>query len=218
MIQDNNSRNRQKAGWQKALDKILDRISDTGKRPSLFLHVCCAPCSSYVLEYLVPYFDITVFFYNPNITPEEEYNKRKEELIRLIREAGHQDHVTFKEGNYDPSLFFDMAKGLEDLPERGERCRRCYALRMREAAVMAKAAGADYFTTTLSISPHKNADWINEIGLALEEEFGVKHLPSDFKKKSGYLRSIELSRQYGLYRQNYCGCVFSKKEAASRLS
>ena len=146
-------------------------------------------------------------YYNPNITPETEYIKRVKELKRFIREVGYENDVTFVEGTYDPQVFFDMAKGMEDLPERGLRCYHCYALRMEEAA----KKGADYFTTTLSISPHKNAQWINEIGEKLADQYGVKHLPSDFKKKGGYLRSIALSEEYHLYRQNYCGCVFSKK-------
>lgn len=202
-----------KRNYQKELDRILKSIESRGERPRLFLHACCAPCSSYVLEYLTRYFSITLFYYNPNITPEAEYQKRVEELKRLVKAAGHSEHVTFLEGDYDPAVFFEMAKGMEDLPERGERCRHCYELRMREAARLAAECGADYFTTTLSISPHKNAVWINEIGEALSEEFGVAHLPSDFKKRSGYLRSIELSKEYDLYRQDYCGCIFSKKSA-----
>ena len=207
-----------KVNYQKELDKILDGIRDRGDRPRLLLHVCCAPCSSYVLEYLSSYFQITILFYNPNISPESEYIFRLEELKRLITEAGYGDCTDLVEGSYDPSCFLEMAKGMEDLPERGARCYHCYELRMREAAREAARLGADYFTTSLSISPHKNADWINEIGSRLGQEYGVMHLPSDFKKKSGYLRSIELSRQYNLYRQNYCGCIFSRQEAELRES
>lgn len=207
-----------KINYQKELDKITGQIGENlpeEQKPHLFLHACCAPCSSYVLEYLTRYCHITLFFYNPNITPETEYQKRMHELQRFIREAGYEERgqVVLMEGSYDPGCFFEMAKGMEDLPERGERCYRCYELRMREAAKKAAELHADYFTTTLSISPHKNAQWINEIGERLAEEYGVRHLPSDFKKKGGYLRSIALSEEYHLYRQNYCGCVFSKKAA-----
>lgn len=207
-----------KINYQKELDKITGQIGENlpeEQKPHLFLHACCAPCSSYVLEYLTRYFHITLFYYNPNITPETEYQKRIHELQRFIREAGYEEkgQVVLMEGDYDPACFFDMAKGMEDLPERGIRCYHCYELRMREAAKKAAELHADYFTTTLSISPHKNAQWINEIGERLSEEYGVRHLPSDFKKKGGYLRSIALSEEYHLYRQDYCGCVFSKKAA-----
>lgn len=206
-----------KINYQKQLDQILSHLKSEapqGKKPHLLLHVCCAPCSSYVLEYLTQYFRITILFYNPNIFPQEEYEKRVLELKRFIREAGYEKEVSLIEGNYEPALFFEMAKGMEDLPERGERCYHCYEMRMREGAIYAAKLKADYFTTSLSISPHKDAIWINEIGEKLEQEYGVRHLPSDFKKKSGYLRSIALSEQYHLYRQNYCGCVFSKRDAA----
>lgn len=200
-----------KINYQKKLDKITDSIEKSGQKPFLFLHACCAPCSSYVLEYLHTFFRIKVFFYNPNISPAEEYDKRVAEIKRFIQEAGYEDEITLMEGKYDPERFFEMAKGMEDLPERGPRCYQCYKLRMREAAEEAAKCGADYFTTTLSISPHKNAAWINEIGEALAEEYHVAHLPSDFKKKGGYLRSIALSEEYSLYRQNYCGCIFSAR-------
>ena len=184
-----NTNNIQKVNYQKILDKITDKIekecAEGENRPALFLHACCAPCSSYVLEYLTKYFKITIFYYNPNITPETEYTKRVKELQRFIHEAGYEEDVTFVEGDYDPQVFFDMARGMEDLPERGLRCYHCYALRMEEAAKKAAEMGADYFSTTLSISPHKNAQWINEIGEKLADKYGVKHLPSDFKKKGG---------------------------------
>jgi hypothetical protein len=201
-----------KRNYQKELDQIIDSIE--GQPPKLFLHSCCAPCSSYVLEYLSQYFEITVFFYNPNISIESEYQNRVNEIKRLINEQQkeYRNPITFIEGEYDPKVFYDMAKGMEDLPERGQRCYHCYELRMKEAARMASELGADYFTTTLSISPHKNAVWINEIGERLESEYGIKHLPSDFKKKNGYKRSIELSEQFNLYRQDYCGCIYSKME------
>ncbi len=203
-----------KRNYQKELDTLTAQIGENcppGQKPHLLLHACCAPCSSYVLEYLTRYFRITLFYYNPNITPEEEYQKRVVELNRLIHEAGYDDAEEVLEGEYDPRLFFDAVKGMEDLPERSIRCYHCYELRMREAAAEAARLHADYFTTTLSISPHKNAQWINEIGERLGNEYGVPHLPSDFKKKGGYLRSIALSQEHHLYRQNYCGCVFSKK-------
>lgn len=207
-----------KINYQKELDKITAQIGENlpeERKLHLLLHACCAPCSSYVLEYLTRFFHVTLYYYNPNITPDAEYQKRVEEVRRLLAEAGYEarGQVTLLEGVYDPERFFAMAKGMEDLPERGERCYHCYALRMEEAAREAARLHADYFTTTLSISPHKNAQWINEIGERLAETYGVRHLPSDFKKKGGYLRSIALSEQYHLYRQNYCGCVFSKRAA-----
>lgn len=196
--------------YQKELDRLLEQMEEKPKK--LFLHSCCAPCSSYVLEYLSKYFQITIFYYNPNISPKEEYQNRVEEQKRLIRELKTLYPVSFLEGQYQPGDFYEMAKGMEELPEGGQRCYACYEMRMREAARKAAEQGADYFTTTLSISPYKNARWINEIGEKLEKEFGVRHLPSDFKKKNGYRRSIELSKEYHLYRQDYCGCIFSKQE------
>ena len=157
------------------------------------------------------------FFYNPNISLEEEYRKRVAEIRRLVAEMSFTHPVHIMEGTYDPQIFYEMARGLERVPEGGERCFKCYRLRMEEAAKLAKEGNYDYFTTTLSISPLKNAEKINEIGEALAEIYGVKHLPSDFKKKNGYKRSIELSHDYGLYRQNYCGCVFSKREQEEKM-
>lgn len=200
-----------KVNYQKELDKVIAGLRE-GAVPSLFLHSCCAPCSSYVLEYLAQFFEITVFYYNPNIFPEEEYRKRVEEQRILIGELPVKYPVHFREGRYVPGEFFEAVKGLEHIREGGERCFACYELRMREAARLAAEGKFDYFTTTLSISPLKNAQKINEIGQKLEREFGVKHLPSDFKKKNGYKRSVELSGIYGLYRQDYCGCVFSRRE------
>lgn len=207
--------------YQKELDKLLSGLEkksgeagQTGSTaPRLFLHSCCAPCSSYVLEYLCPYFHITVFYYNPNISASEEYKKRVAEQKRLIaaynaEEKGYE--ISVIEGDYEPQRFFEMAKGYEDCPEGGERCFRCFDLRLRETAKRAVAGGYDYFATTLTISPLKNAQKLNEIGLALAREYGVRWLPSDFKKRDGYKRSIELSEEYGLYRQNYCGCAYSK--------
>ncbi|MDD2958122.1 MAG: epoxyqueuosine reductase QueH [Lachnospiraceae bacterium] len=200
-----------KINYQKELEQVILGLGEE-KVPSLLLHSCCAPCSSYVLEYLAEYFAITVFYYNPNIAPEEEYRKRVEEQKRLIGQLPVKNPIGFAEGNYEPGEFYEAVKGLEHIREGGARCFACYELRMRQAAALAKEKGFDYFSTTLSISPLKNAEKINELGKKLEQEYGVKHLPSDFKKKNGYQRSIELSKLYGLYRQDYCGCVFSKKE------
>ena len=199
-----------KRDFQKELDGIIKEIEESGIRPKLLLHVCCAPCSSYCMEYLTKYFDMTLLFYNPNMDCKEEYEKRKEELSRLVREAAFPVKVEMMP--YDPQEYLDAIKGMEDIPEGGKRCFACYELRMRKAAGYASQNGFDYFTTSLSISPYKNAEKINEIGERLSAEYGVKHLPSDFKKKNGYKRSIELSKEYDLYRQDYCGCVFSKKE------
>lgn len=188
------------------LEKIIK--SNCDKKPSLLLHACCAPCSSYVLEYLNSHFNITLFFYNPNIYPKDEYQKRLDELKRLVREM--ELDIKIIEADYEPNEFFEISKGLEKLPERSERCKKCYRLRLEKAAAQAQKGRYDYFCTTLSISPHKNAEWINEIGNELSDAYGIPFLPSDFKKKNGYIRSIELSRKYNLYRQNFCGCVFSK--------
>lgn len=198
--------------YQKELDGLINLLEKEEKVPKLLLHSCCAPCSSYVLEYLSRHFEITVFYYNPNIYPPKEYEERAQEQERFIREFPAKHKISYIEGTYDTARFFEMAKGLEHVPEGGERCFRCYELRMRETAKLAKKEGYDYFTTTLSISPLKNAAKLNEIGEKLEKELGVKHLSSDFKKRNGYKRSTELSKEYELYRQNYCGCVFSKNE------
>ena len=197
--------------YQKELDKLIKCLEEEKRVPRLLLHSCCAPCSSYVLEYLSSYFSITVFYYNPNISPESEYTKRLFEQQMLIDRLPARYPVAFAAGPYDSERFFQMAKGLEQVKEGGERCFRCYELRLREAAKMAKNAEFDYFTTTLSISPLKKADKLNEIGVRLGEEYGISYLMSDFKKKNGYRRSIELSKEYNLYRQDYCGCVFSRE-------
>lgn len=200
--------------YQKELEKILDGLGSE-MPPKLFLHSCCAPCSSYCLEYLCKYFAITVFYFNPNISAGTEYRKRVEEqkrLIALYNEEKKGYPIEVIEGEYEPARFFEMAKGYEDCPEGGERCFVCFDLRLRETALQAKARDFDYFATTLTISPLKNAQKINEIGIQLAEKYGVKWLPSDFKKKNGYKRSIELSAQYDLYRQDYCGCAFSKAQ------
>lgn len=256
-----------KRNYQKELDKQLERITNgqegENPAPKLLLHSCCAPCSSYVLEYLSQYFQITVFYYNPNIYPEEEYFKRVEEQKGFIRrfqqnrgqgwegevspgqpepsgiyhkagcyggsygkgEASPSQpglsgfyHISFLEGSYDKAKFYQMAKGMESIPEGGERCFRCYRLRLQETAWYAKELGMDYFTTTLTVSPLKNAEKLNGIGEELAQEYGVPYLTSDFKKREGYKRSIELSKEYGMYRQDYCGCVFSMQERQQRLA
>lgn len=203
--------------YAKELDKILENPENKGK--FLFLHSCCAPCSSYVLEYLRRFFRITVFYYNPNITEQEEYFKRVAEQKRLISQFNRQLEsgevsdvypIKVMEGDYDRELFFDRVKGLEQCKEGGERCFVCYEMRLLETVRKAREAGADYFTTTLTISPLKNAHKLNEIGESLAAEYEVPFLPSDFKKKNGYKRSIELSKEYELYRQDYCGCIYSK--------
>ncbi len=198
--------------YQKVLEKTLEENQKNGKIPTLLLHSCCAPCSSYCLEYLSNYFYITVFYYNPNIYPDEEYKKRVEEQKEFIRKFPAKYEISFLEGAYDKEKFYARTKGLEEVKEGGERCFLCYELRLREAAELAKRLGMDYFTTTLSISPLKNAAKLNEIGGMLEQEYGVSYLYSDFKKKGGYQRSVALSNEYGMYRQYYCGCVFSKNQ------
>ncbi len=202
--------------YQKELDAILKTLEETGEVPTLLLHACCAPCSSYCLEYLSQYFRITLFYYNPNIHPAEEYNHRVREAKWLVAALPAKYPISFAEGPFDPAAFYDAVKGVEDVKEGGERCFRCFRLRLSEAAKAAKEGGFDYFTTTLTISPLKNAAKLNEIGEAVGTEYGVRHLPSDFKKKGGYQRSIELSRVYDLYRQDYCGCIFSQRERAAQ--
>lgn len=196
--------------YSRELEAILRELEQSGETPSLLLHACCAPCSSYVLEYLSRYFSISILYYNPNIAPETEYEKRKAELERLVSEMPMKNPVTLLSCGYDGGAFEEAAKGFEDAPEGGERCMRCFRLRLRRAAEEAKRLGFDYFTTTLSISPLKNAPALNRIGEEVGMEFGVRHLSADFKKKEGYKRSLELSREYGLYRQDYCGCIYSR--------
>lgn len=196
-----------KINYQIILDKEIQALD--GRRPSLLLHSCCGPCSTYVLEYLSQYFNITVFYYNPNIYPPEEFEKRTVEQKKLIEKMFSDNSVGFVEGQYDDDRFYETVKGLEYVPEGGERCFKCYRLRLEETAKKAQEGDFEYFTTTLSISPHKNAQKLNEIGEAVAKEYGLKYLLSDFKKKNGYKRSCELSAQYEIYRQDYCGCVFS---------
>lgn len=207
----------QKINYGKALEFKLRELEKTGVRPRLLLHACCAPCSSYTLEYLARYFDITLLYYNPNISPESEYFTRAEELSRLTGAMeGVIGSVETVIAEYDPEPFLALAEGREDLPEGGARCFDCYRLRLEYTAAKAKNGGYDYFCTTLSISPHKNASVLNLIGAELSEKYGVAYLFSDFKKNGGYLRSCELSREYGLYRQDYCGCVYSQRQSEKR--
>ncbi len=200
--------------YQKQLDAVIAQLN--GEQPSLLMHSCCAPCSSYCLEYLSQYFKITILYYDPNISPETEFIKRAEEQRRLVSEMRFENPVEVVIDRYDPQEFYNAVKGLEHIPEGGERCFACYRLRLERAAEYAAENGFDYFCSTLTISPLKNSQKLNEIGEMLSEIYSVKHLPSDFKKRNGYKRSIELSREYGLYRQNYCGCVYSKMEAQQR--
>jgi len=197
--------------YQKELDKLTQMLATMGSRPKLLIHSCCAPCSSYVLEYLTNYFEITVFYYNPNIYPEEEYIRRVEEQQNLLNAMPFNFPIKFIQGEFDPVEYYQTIKGYESEPEGGERCFLCYEMRLREAAKHAQDGGYQFFTTTLSISPYKNAEKLNEIGNRLAGEYNTRYLPSDFKKKNGFLRSIELSKEYGLYRQDYCGCIYSMK-------
>ena len=198
--------------FQKELEAIIEQNRKNGIVPSLLLHSCCAPCSSYCLEYLSQYFKITVLYYNPNLFPAGEYERRVSEQKKLVSALPTKYPVTLVEMKGEPEEFYSAVKGLEHIREGGERCFACFKLRLERAARYAKENGFDFFTTTLTISPLKNAQKLNEIGEAVGEKFGVRHLPSDFKKKNGYKRSVELSKVYGLYRQDYCGCVFSKRE------
>ena len=198
--------------YQRVLDQTLEQIRQGEKRPLLLLHSCCGPCSSYVLQYLSACFDILLFYSNSNIAPEEEYRHRLAEQRRLVREMPFQGRVEVVEDSYDPDAFAAAAAGLEDQPEGGARCARCFALRLERAACEAARLGADWFSTTLTVSPHKDPSVINPIGQALGERYGVPFLCADFKKRDGYQQSIRLSRQYGLYRQNYCGCVYSLRD------
>ena len=190
------------------MEKQIEEISNKNK---LLLHACCAPCSSAVLERISKYFDITILYYNPNITEKEKKKKRLNEIENFVKKL-NVDNIKVLRGRYNPKEFFDMATGLEEEKERGKRCYKCYELRLRETAKVAEDLNFDYFTTTLSISPYKNSNWLNKIGKELDKEYTPTYLYADFKKKNGYKRSIELSKEYGLYRQDYCGCIYSKKE------
>lgn len=200
-----------RTNYQLILDRTLKEISESGRVPELLLHSCCAPCSSYCLEYLSDYFNITVFYFNPNIE-DEEFERRYNEQVRLVSELKTKYPVRVVKGDHDTERYYNAVSGHESDPEGGERCRICFELRLEEAARYANENGFDYFTTTLSISPLKNALVLNSIGEKMSEKYGVRYLYSDFKKKNGYLRSIELSKEHSLYRQDYCGCVFSKNQ------
>lgn len=204
----------------KNYQQLLEReLAEGGREKTLLLHACCAPCSSHVLDYLQDKIKIKVFYYNPNISEDEEYDKRLQELERLVKELSLEypgAKIEIVESNKEPERFFEVARGLENEPEGGARCAKCFELRLRESAKKAKEEGADYFTTTLTISPLKNVALLNEIGEKIASEEGIRFLPSDFKKKNGYKHSVELSAKYGLYRQDYCGCVFSKRDAMKR--
>lgn len=203
-----------KVNYQKEMEKVLPKVGE--RVPRLLLHVCCAPCSSYVLEYLSEYFEITVFYDNPNIEPESEFAFRAQEAQRLIGEMKPKYPIHYREGSYEPNLFHQVSRGLEKEPEGGERCTACFRLRLSRAAQLAHAEGFDYYTTTLTISPLKDADRLNRIGQEMGEKYGAEWLPSDFKKRGGYVRSVELSKEHGLYRQDYCGCSYSKAESIAR--
>ncbi len=198
--------------YQKKLDELIEKLQKENAKPTLLLHACCAPCSSYCLEYLSKTFDITVLFYNPNIESEMEFNKRVDELIRFIDECRSIEGVNLEIIDYDNAEFYNAVEGLEDKEEGGARCFKCYELRLRKTAEYAKEHDFEYITTTLTISPHKNSDKINEIGVNVAEEYELKYLLSDFKKNDGFKRSIELSKEYDLYRQSFCGCEFSKRD------
>ena len=198
--------------YDKILQELIEKNLDKGIVPKVLLHSCCAPCSSYVIEYLANYFDITILYYNPNISPLEEYLKRKEEQIRLINSMDVKYSVNILDCDYDNDLYESCIKGLEMEPERGNRCTVCFNLRLDKTAKIAKKDNYDYFATTLTLSPYKNAKLINEIGFELEKKYNISYLASDFKKRNGYKRSIELSKIYNLYRQDYCGCKYSKRD------
>lgn len=202
-----------KKNYQAELENLITKIERDGCVPSLFLHSCCAPCSSYCIEYLSQYFSVTVFYYNPNIYPDEEYYHRVKEQQEFIKKFPTKHSVAFVEGDFEKERFYsEVAYGLENEPERGRRCVKCFDLRLRETAKRAKADGFDYFCTTLTISPMKDAVLLNELGTKIGDEVGIPFLPSDFKKKNGYLRSCEISKEYNMYRQDYCGCEFSMRK------
>lgn len=201
-----------KTNYNLKMEEIIKDIKNQNKKPRLLLHSCCAPCSSAVIERLMPYFNITIIYYNPNIEPYEEYLKRKEEQKKLLNLIETPNKIAIMDCDYDNNLFKKMAKNLEGEKEGGKRCFKCYELRLAYCALKAQENNFDYFGTTLTVSPFKNSQKINEIGLDLQKKYQVKYLLSDFKKKNGYIRSIELSKKYSLYRQNYCGCIYSKKE------
>lgn len=205
-----------KINYQIKMEEELDRIENSGETPKLLLHSCCGPCSSYVISYLTEYFNLDVIYYNPNIYPADEYMHRKNEQIRLIEELKTKNNLGFIDSEYDPEVFDLLAKGLEDEREGGLRCGECIKQRLEETAIYASGHGYDYFTTTLSVSPHKNSQLINKLGYELEEKYGISYLPADFKKKGGFLKSIEMAKEHELYRQDYCGCRYSLAESENR--
>jgi len=206
-----------KVNYQKELDKLINELEKEGRVPSLLLHSCCGPCSSYCIEYLSQFFYVTVFYYNPNIYPDDEYYHRVKEQQRFINAFPTKYPVEFIEGDYDKESFYEIAKGLEHEPEKGRRCHKCYDLRLRRTAQVAKEKSFDFFTTTLTISPMKDSQVLNEIGDRIGQELGVSWLVSDFKKKEGYKRSTELSKEFDMYRQDYCGCVYSYNERQQQI-
>ena len=206
-----------KVNYQSVLDNTIEKITSENRVPTLLIHSCCAPCSSYVLEYLSEYFRITVVYYNPNIFPLEEYNYRISEQKRLIESMNFKNPVKFIATEYTPEDFYGAVKGMEKEPEGGIRCKECFRIRLTHAAKLAAKLKYDYFTTTLSISPLKNSTMLNELGISIGRKYDVEYLQSDFKKRNGYKRSVELSKEYGLYRQDYCGCVYSKLEREEQI-
>lgn len=202
-----------KTNYDIELEKIIKE--NIGTKPTLLLHSCCAPCSSSVIERLLPYFKITIFYYNPNIEPYKEYLKRKEEQIKFIKDLN--ENINFLDCDYENEIFKELSKGLENMPEGGYRCHKCYNLRLEKTAITAKKNNFDYFGTTLTVSPYKNSQVLNKIGEEISKSLNIKYLYSDFKKKEGYKKSIELSKKYNLYRQNYCGCIYSKTENCQKV-
>ena len=205
----------EKRQYHKEMEREIAAIPE-GKVPKLLLHSCCGPCSTAVLEQLIPHFEIVLFYYNPNIAPESEFDRRLAAQKQLLNHLEHPYPITLLAPPYDDAPFWEAVKGVENTPEMGERCERCIAQRMREAAIAANEQHCDYFTTTLTVSPHKNAPYINACGEEIAAEFSVRYLPSDFKKRGGYARSVALSAEYELYRQDYCGCPMSLREAEQR--
>ncbi len=210
-------KNSQKVNYQIVLDKILEEISTWDRTPTLLLHVCCAPCASYVLEYLSSYFLITILFYNPNIYPEKEYYKRFEEATKLLEMVKYDNPIKLLSIPYSNKQFYDRVAGFENEKEGGKRCGVCFELRQEKAAQYAADNGYDFFSSSLTISPHKNAQLLNKIGHELEEKYNIRYLYSDFKKKNGYKRSVEIAKEVGLYRQDYCGCEYSLKAQKEKI-
>ncbi len=203
--------------YHEIMKKEIEKITKENEVPTILLHSCCAPCSSVALEYLANVFKVTIFYYNPNIDEETEYQKRKQEQKRFIKELKTKYPISFLDCPYDQEAFMKIAKGNEQDPEKGQRCYKCYYLRLEKTAQTAKEKNFDYFGTTLSVSPYKVSSWLNQIGLELQEKYQIKYLCSDFKKENGYQKSIAYSQKYHLYRQSYCGCIYQKINARSKL-